>query len=89
MNYEHTKNPNVYEVSIPTQGNYAELANSICGLKRKSQTCCLLLTRGRATLNYIPKRKPYGSKIATETPCHRSETEGRGLSVHYGNQEYK
>jgi len=41
MNYEHTKNSNAYEASIPAHRNYAELANSICGLKRKSQTGCL------------------------------------------------
>jgi hypothetical protein len=59
MNYEYTKNSNVYEASIPAHGNYAQLANSICGLKRKSQTGCLLLTRGRAT----PKRNPTAQKL--------------------------
>lgn len=79
MNYEHTKNSNVYEASIPAHGNYAQLANSICGLKRKSQTGCLLLTRGRATLNYIPKRNPTAQKLLPKPHATDLKQETRGF----------
>jgi hypothetical protein len=50
----------------------------------------LVVTRGRAKLTQLySQTEPYGSKIANETPCHRLQTGRRGLSAHYGNQEYK
>jgi hypothetical protein len=53
--------------------------------EKKITNGLLVVTGGRATLNYIPKRKPTAQKLLTK-PHAKGR---RGLSVHNGNQDYK
>jgi len=82
MNYEHTINSTVYEASVPAHGNYAELATAfaVWNENHKRAASC---DSGTCNTQLNSQTKPYGSKIANENPCHRSQRGRRELSVHY------